>query len=44
MMMAKFIVLLSKCYDGLLFVFQFCGAVWLTASEDELCDLLPELL
>jgi hypothetical protein len=39
--------LLSVCYDGLLFIFQFCRAVWLwvllTGSEDELCDLLPAL-
>jgi hypothetical protein len=36
------------CYDGLLFVFQFCGAVhfWmlLSGSGDELCDPLPALL
>jgi hypothetical protein len=36
------------CYDGLLFVFQFCRAVWLwvwlTGSGDELLDLLPALL
>jgi hypothetical protein len=40
--------LLSVCYDSSLFVFQFCGAVWLwvllTGSGDELCDLLPALL
>jgi hypothetical protein len=36
------------CYDDLLFVFQFCGAVkfWmlLTGSGNELCDPLPALL
>jgi hypothetical protein len=36
------------CYGSLLFVFQFCRAVWnwvvLTGSGDELCDLLPALL
>jgi hypothetical protein len=41
-------ILLSVCYDGSLFVFQFCGAVWLwvllTGSGDDLCDLLPALL
>jgi hypothetical protein len=40
--------LLSVCYDGLLFIFQFCGAVWLwvllTSSRNELCDPLPALL
>jgi hypothetical protein len=40
--------LLSMCYDGLLFVFQFCEAVWLwmllTGSRDEIYDLLPALL
>jgi hypothetical protein len=39
---------LSVCSDGLLFVFQFCRAVWfwvqLTGSGDESCDLLPALL
>jgi hypothetical protein len=38
----------ALCNDGLLFVFQFCGEVWLwgllTGSEDELCDPLPALL
>jgi hypothetical protein len=35
--------LLSVCYDSLLFVFQFCGAVahWL---RDKLCDPLPAVL
>jgi hypothetical protein len=40
--------LLSVCYDGLLFVFQFCRAIWLwvllTGSGDEFCDPLPALL
>jgi hypothetical protein len=40
--------LLSICYDGLLFVFQFCRVIWLwvlfTGSGDELCDPLPALL
>jgi hypothetical protein len=35
-------------YDGLLFVFQFCRAVWLwvllTGSGNEFCDPLPALL
>jgi hypothetical protein len=39
---------LYMCYEGLLFVFQLCGAVrfWmlLTGSGDELCDPLPALL
>jgi hypothetical protein len=36
------------CYDGSLFVFQFCGTlqfwVLLTESGDELCDPLSALL
>jgi hypothetical protein len=36
------------CYDSLLFVFQFCRAVYLlmlfTGAGDEFCDLLPALL
>jgi hypothetical protein len=40
--------LLSECCDGLLFVFQFCGAIWLwillTSSGDELCGSLAALL
>jgi hypothetical protein len=40
--------LLSMCYDGSLFVFQFCGAVrfWilLTGLEDDFCDPLTALL
>jgi hypothetical protein len=40
--------LVCMCYDGSLFVFQSCGAVWLwvllTGSGDELCDPLPALL
>jgi hypothetical protein len=41
--------LLSVCCDGdgLLFVFQFCRAVWFwilpTGSGDELCGLLPSV-
>jgi hypothetical protein len=39
---------LSMCYDGSLFIFQFCGAVrfWIQhpSSGDELCDPLPALL
>jgi hypothetical protein len=39
--------LLSMCYDGLLFVFQFCRAVWfwvlLTSSRDDFCDLIHYL-
>jgi hypothetical protein len=41
-------LLLSPCCDGLLFVFQFCRAVWLwvllTGSGDKLCGPLPALL
>jgi hypothetical protein len=40
--------LLSAYCDGLLFVYQFCGSIWLwvllTGSEVELCFLLPALL
>jgi hypothetical protein len=40
--------LLSVCYDGSLFVFQFFRAFWLwgllTGSGDGLCYLLPALL
>jgi hypothetical protein len=40
--------LLSGCCDYLLFVFQFCGAIWfwvlLTGSGDDFCGLLPALL
>jgi hypothetical protein len=40
--------LLSVCYDGSLFVFQFCGEVWLwvlfTGPGNELCDPLIHYL
>jgi hypothetical protein len=33
-------LLLSMCYDGLLFVFQFCRAVWVLLMAQEMSSMI----
>jgi hypothetical protein len=46
--LAFYTTLCCLFYYNLLFIFQFCRAVWfwmlLSGSEDDVCDLLPSLL